>query len=207
MQPDHTARMALYEQGLDDARIGEIQGVTRGAVRRWRECRGLKSNSENSTDARETMSRVRRFLYDLNWGDDSIAWQQGVETESVRKWRGCRNLPANRPKRTFRRDKLEQLHELQRRVVRAVGRFLPADIASDAAAELMMAVVDGTVPISDIEKVAKKYGNRALEQYANAFLSRSLDEPIEGMEGVRPIDMLRDESSEAWLDEMGASWH
>ena len=205
---DHLTRLALYQKGLDDTEIACIEGVTKGTICHWRRHHGLMSNSKVSADAKATLSRGRKFLYDLNWGDDAIAWQQRIDKATVRQWRDRNKLPANRPsKRTYKRDKLDQLQRLQAKVVRAIGARLPQDIAADAAAELMMAVVDGTVPISDIEKVAKAYGNRALEQYANAFLSRSLDEPIEGMDGVRRIDMLRDESADAWLDKMGANWH
>jgi hypothetical protein len=208
MPLDHSARLALYEKGLDDTQIARVEGVTKGTIYHWRRNHGLMSNSTVSAEAKATLSRGRRFLYDLNWGDDSIAWQQGVDKATVRQWRARYGLPANRPRtRTYKRDKLNQLQRLQARVVRAIGARLPQDIAADAAAELMMAVVDGTVAINDIEKVARKYGNRALEEYANAFLSRSLDEPIEGRDGVRPIEMLRDESADVWLDEMGASWH
>lgn len=205
---DHSARLALYEKGLDDTEIACIEGVTKGTICHWRRDHGLVSNSKVSAQAKATLSRGRRFLYDLNWGDNSIAWQQGVRKVTVRQWRVLNGLPANRPStRAYKREKLDQLQQLQKRVVRAIGARLPQDIAADAAAELMMAVVDGTVAMNDIEKVAKKYGNRALEEYANSFLSRSLDEPIEGMDGVRRIDMLRDESADAWLDEMGANWH
>ena len=208
MQDSTQDRMSLYNQGLDDTQIARIQGVSPSAICHWRQKKQLESNSRGSERSKAELTKGRKFLYDLNWGDNSIAWQQQVTRVSVRVWRETHGLPANRPSvRTWKRDKLEQLHELQRRVRKAVGSSLPVDIAADAAAELMLAVVDGTVAIADIEKAGRSYGNQALQQYANAYLSKSLDEAVEGTNGLTRIDMLRDEASEQWLEEMGASWH
>ena len=63
------------------------------------------------------------------------------------------------------------------------------------------------VQIDEIEKHARRFGNQALNQYANSFRQRSLDEDTPGSEGLRHIDMLVDESSSGWLEEMGATVH
>ena len=83
---------------------------------------------------------------------------------------------------------------------------MPPDIAADAAAELMLAVVEGTVALGDIEKEARSFKNKALQSYADGFKFTSLDEPLPGTEDLLRIELLRDESSEDWLEEMGASW-
>lgn len=200
-------RMALYNQGMNDAEIARIQGVHPSAVCRWRQSNRLECRSRGDRE-KTAVSVGRRFLYSLQWGDRSIARQQQVTNITVREWRRNEGLPANRPKtKTYRRDKLEQLHELQRRVVRAVGTRLPFDIAADAAAELMLAVVEGRVPLDQIEKHGRAFCNRALDQYANGFKQSSLDEDIPNAEGVRKIDTLVDEGSSAWLEEMGATCH
>ena len=40
-----------------------------------------------------------------------------------------------------------------------------------------------------------------------SFRQRSLDEDMSGAEGLRQVDMLIDESSSGWLEEMGATVH
>lgn len=201
-------RMDLYNQGLSDTEIARMQNVDRSAVCMWRNARGLPTNSMAGTEAKAMLSKGRKFLYDLGWGDNGIAWQQRVTKTTVRRWRRTHALAANRPPvRTFKKDKVHQLQALQRRVVRAIGTRLPFDIAADAAADLMLAVVEGTVPISQIEKQARTFGNRALDQYANGFRQSSLDEDIQNAEGLRKIDMLVDGASSAWLEKMGATRH
>tara|TARA_B000000460_G_scaffold228946_1_gene185539 strand:- start:855 stop:1205 length:351 start_codon:yes stop_codon:yes gene_type:complete len=106
-----------------------------------------------------------------------------------------------------RADRHEQLRALQKRIIKAIGTRLPFDIAADAAASLMLAVIEGEVQIDEIEKHARRFGNQALNQYANSFRQRSLDEDTPGSEGLRHIDMLVDESSSGWLEEMGATVH
>jgi hypothetical protein len=101
----------------------------------------------------------------------------------------------------------EQLRNLQRRVISAVGTKLPFDIAADAASALMLAVIEGEVPLDQIERQGRVYGNRALGEYANAFKQQSLDEEIPGTDGLRGVDLLVDQSSSAWLEEMGATCH
>ena len=201
-------RMALYNQGLNDTEIAQIQGVHSTAVCRWRQLRNLKSHSSFSASGKADLSASRRFLYNLKWSDSGIANQQRVARESVGIWRRNHALAPNPPAgRDPKRKQHEQLHELQRRVVRAIGTRLPFDIAADAAADLMLAVVEGRVPLDQIEKQGRAFGNRALDQYANGFRQSSLDEDIPNSEGLRKIDMLVDEGSSAWLEEMGATCH
>jgi hypothetical protein len=201
-------RMVLYNRGLNDAEIARIQNVDRSAVTRWRQIKNLKSNAASSGIAKTGQAAGRRFLYDLRWSDNGIARQQEVTRESVRCWRRTHGLAPNRPSGTSgRRGNHEQLHQLQRRVVRAIGTRLPFDIAADAAADLMLAVVEGRVPLDQIEKHGRAFGNRALDRYANGFRQSSLDEDIPNAEGLRKIDMLVDEESSAWLEEMGATRH
>jgi hypothetical protein len=100
----------------------------------------------------------------------------------------------------------DQLRDLQRRVVKAVGCRLPFDIAADAAAELMLAVIEGRVSLDQIEKQGRIFGNRALREYANPFTTKSLDEELSEQNGGL-IDRLKDGSMSEWLEEMGATVH
>lgn len=200
-------RMDLYKRGLNDAEIARIQGVDPSAICHWRRANGLKRHA-GSGRGKLAVSVGRRFLYDLKWSDQSIARQQQVTPQSVRGWRQHHGLSPNRPAgRNQRRAKHEQLHELQRLVVRAIGTRLPFDIAADAAADLMLAVVEGRVPLNQIEKHGRAFGNRALNQYANGFRQSSLEEELPNTEGMRKVDMLPDLSSAVWLEEMGATCH
>ena len=196
-------RRSLYDQGLSDRQIALAQGVDRTAIRDWRRTRGLPPKTVRRYAAIGP-STIRRFLSDMKWNDGEIGQQEGVHPQCVREWRIRNRLPAHGLRRSARqRD--EQLKELQRRVCKAIGTSLPLDIASDAAAELMMAVIQGTVAIDDIEKVGRSFGNKALQTYADAFKFTSLDEPVAGTEDLLRIELLRDNASEDWLEEMGAT--
>ena len=208
MQSVKDQRWTLYNQGMNDTQIAEIQGVSASAVLYWRKRRCLPCNNSRLQAGSRPVAQCRKFLHSLDWRDTSIAVEQGVTRESVRAWRKSQNLPLP-PSRTYdsKRRRSNQVRDLQHRVVKAIGTFLPRDIAADAAADLMLAVVSGSVPISEIEKRARSFGNRALQEFANAYLSRSLDETMGADGDLRRIDTLVDESSSAWLEEMGATWH
>jgi len=200
-------RRALYDLGLNDADIGRRQGVDRSAVCMWRKRNGLVPNASDRL-SQDNVSPMRRLLHNMGWGVGSIAQFQRVSPETVKDWRTRNGLTLNREKtRLSEHQKTAQLKALQRRVVRSIGSWLPFDIAADAAAELMLAVIEGDVPLNEIEKQGRLFGNRALREYANPFSTRSLDEERPDHEGLRPIDMLVDGSSSAWLEEMGATVH
>ena len=163
-------RLRLYYEGMNDTQIARIQGVDKSAVRGWRKCRNLESNRRAWKANAAASGACRWFLYQLRWSDLSIARHQGVSDQAVAQWRKRFGLPAHgltRP--SFERDRSAQLVKLNRRVAQAIGTSLPPDIAADAAAELMLAVVEGTVALADIEKVARSFGNKALQAYADGF--------------------------------------
>lgn len=200
-------RRALYDKGLNDGEIGLAQGVDRSAVCLWRKRRGLKPNPTAGRVAGDPLP-MRKLLHSMGWSDTSIGRQQGVARETVAYWRRRRGLKhPSGTRRMTDRNRADQLADLQRRVVRAVGTRLPFDIAADASAALMLAVIEGTVAVDQIEKQARRFGNQALQEYANVFTSKSLDEDIPDGDGLRPVDMLVDGSSSVWLEEMGATVH
>lgn len=200
-------RLDLYHRGLNDGQIAAQVGVSRATISNWRKSRGLSANIERAKPG-EDRSPLRRLLHELGWGAKSIAREEGVHLQTVREWRKRHAIePSGIGKRTTRRGRARQLRNLQRRVISAVGTRLPFDIAADAAAALMLAVIEGHVPLDQIESQGRLYGNRALGEYANAFKQQSLDENIPGTDGLRGIDLLVDDSSSAWLEEMGATCH
>ena len=205
-------RHRLYAQGMTDAQIAAKLEVSRSAIYQWRRSAGLPPRMSTFKSWEKSSKRppmlVRKFLHELGWGSTAIARQEGVSTPAIREWRQTAQLPCqNTITGLSRAGRQKQLRELQRRVIRAIGTRLPFDIAADAAASLMLAIIEGEVPINEIEKHARRFGNQALNQYANSFRQRSLDEDTPGSERLRHIDILVDESSSGWLEEMGATVH
>lgn len=195
-------RQLMYAEGLSDREIARRQSVDRTAIVGWRQRNGLPANHARPCNSAAPM---RRLLHDLGFGSAAIAKYQGCNPASVRDWRKRNNLPPCADK--GRKDARLALRKLQTRIVKAIGRSLPPDIAADAAAALMMAVIEGTVRLGEIEKVAPRFRSHALTEYANAFAFSSLDQDLPNFEGLRPIDMLVDEASSDWLKEMGATVH
>lgn len=199
-------RLSLYEEGLNDSQIAKKIGVGRSTIVNWRRCRGLAANVPRV--AGTSLSPFRRLLLDMGWGARSIARQEGVSLQAVRAWRKRHGYVATGVGNSISKQRgAAQLRSLQRRVISAVGTKLPFDIAADAASALMLAVIEGTVPLDQIESQGRVYGNRALGEYANSFKQQSLDEEIPGTDGLRGVDLLVDDSSSAWLEEMGATSH
>lgn len=200
-------RQSLYEEGLTDREIAERSGVDRSTICGWRKRRGLKPNGERPA-AGSQHTPVRRLLHDMGWGAKSIARHEGVGLQTVRDWRKRHAVgPTGLGNRITKRGGADQLRGLQRRIIRAIGYKLPYDIAADAAAALMLAVIEGEVPLDQIEQQARTYRNRALKEYADAYGPRSLDEEIPGTDGLSGVALLVDDSSSAWLEEMGATVH
>ena len=206
MSVHHDWRM-LYKQGLTDKQIGEATKTSATAVGKWRRSKGLPSNAAQTLRSKAGTG-MRFLLHDLGWGMTSIAKQQGVSRAAIKDWRnrvGLKPNPASSNCSAARREKL--LRDAQKRVVKAIGNQLPLEIASDAAAELMLALMEGKIRLHDIEKEAPGYISRAFSEYSNAFRQVSLDEEVPGSDGLCRIDTLRDETSVSWLEEMGATWH
>lgn len=197
-------RRALYDQGLNDVQIGQALDLHTTTIRCWREKRNLPANQPCD----RSRAPMRKLLHDLGWGSRSIAKYQGVSVKTVKDWRKTAEAPQTATATfTTQRRGADQLRDLQRRVIRAVGFQLPYDIAADAASALMLAVIEGEVPLDQIEQRARTYRNRALKEYADAYGPRSLDEEIPGTDGLSGVALLVDDSSSAWLEEMGATVH
>jgi hypothetical protein len=71
--------------------------------------------------------------------------------------------------------------------------------------DLLEAVLSGEIPIAQIEASARKFGNRTLDAYASKWGARSLDDDLSDDGGFRMIDLIADERSSSWLEEMGAT--
>lgn len=194
-------RRALYAQGLNDTEIALRQGVTPSAVLYWRRRHGLP----RSPDAHGKPRPMRRLLYNMGWWDSAVARFQGTNVQTAKGWRK-RHAPNLRPSGRTGQGRKE-IESLQLRVVKAIGFSLPRDIAADAAAALMLAVIEGKVALDAIEKSARAFRGAAISEYASVFGTRSLDADLPNSDGLRMIDMLVDRSSSDWLEEMGATVH
>lgn len=183
----------------------EPSGAVSGkSVHKWRTRLGLPSNDPH-THRDPAILASRMLFYQLGWSDSRIAREQRFGVSSILRWRKRRGLREN-----FRKDHNERwrpapgIDSLVDRVRRAVGRFLPRDIVDDTVSDLCMAVLDGTIPLAEIERNARKYGNRTLDRYASKFGPRSLDEKL-GEDDFTLMDTLVDDSASSWLEEMGAT--
>jgi len=194
-------RRALYAQGLNDTEIAKRQGVTPSAILYWRRRQGLP----RVADGYGTPGPMRRLLYNMGWWDSAVARLQGSSIKTAKDWRK-RYAPDLRPSGRTGQGRKE-IESWQLRVVKAIGFSLPRDIAADAAAALMLAVIEGEVAIDEIERSARAFRSAALTEYASAFGPRSLDVELPNSQGLRLIDTLVDASSSDWLKEMGATVH
>jgi hypothetical protein len=198
-------RRQLYGEGLGDSAIARITGEKRNTITVWRRANGLPSNVAPQNPGSDGLAR-RMVMYQLGWGDRHIAREEGLHQSSVQCWREARGLRANFPHGSNERwRKRPTFADLAARVRRAIGRRLPPDIVDDAAMDMIRDILDGTIPIGEIEAMARRYGNRVLDRFASRYGPRSLDEEIGDDDGFRMIDLVRDERSSSWLEEMGAT--
>jgi hypothetical protein len=204
-EDENAARFALYRAGCSDREIGEARSCSGAAILLWRNARGLVANFPTKSRLDEAGRAQRMLFYQLGWSDAAIAREQRVTDVVVGRWRHRLGLRANVAPGHRQSRSAPSMSDVFARVRRAIGRYLPRDIADDAVMGLCAALLDGTIPLAEIEAEARKYGNRVLDRFANRFGPRSLDEALPGTEDLRMIDTLVDESSSSWLEEMGAT--
>lgn len=198
-------RLAGYRAGLNDRQIASAEGRDSSTIRLWRLARGLPANRRGFAPLTVEQRARRMLYYQLGWSDGRIAREEGVTEPSVFVWRRRMGLPANGSPGGVPQVIGIGLEAVMARIRRAVGRGLPADIADDAVANLMLAIMDGTLSINAIEASARKFGNRVLDQFASKYGPRSLDKELGDDEGFTLLDTLVDERSSSWLEEMGAT--
>lgn len=194
-------REALYERGLPDAEIARRVGAKANTITVWRRKSGLPPNVPMPT--KEDHAK-RMLLYQLGWSDYRISREVEIDRSAILRWRVRRRLKANHAPQTSNERSVPSIRDLHDRVRRAVGRALPRDIIDDTVSDLCLALLDGTLSITEIERQARRYGNRTLDRFASKFGPRSLDASI-GDDDFTLMDTLVDSSSSDWLEEMGAT--
>ncbi len=200
-------RISLYQAGASDREIATALNIRKNTFLCWRRSRGLSVNRGKDAFGVRSMlppseTAIRLLLHSLGWGDKAIAKDRGVSRTAIRDWRRQRSLPTGGSADWHHRP---TLNDVRTRVRRAIGRGLPGDIADDATSTLFLAVIDREVPLADVEKSARTYGNRAIEDIASRYGPRSLDEEIGDGEGFTLLDTLSDDAQSSWLEEMGAT--
>ncbi|WP_426263008.1 hypothetical protein [Sphingomonas sp. PWP1-2] len=203
------ARQQAYDEGLNDREIGERVGQKGLRVGEWRKANNLPSSVERfpNRPRGQTAEKIaeltaRRALYDKRMTDNQIAKMTGRSVGGISNWRAKHHLPRNPeppPHAYVRTDPTLQ------RIRRAIGRMVAPDIADDAASDMYVALLTGDVQPHEIERRARTFAFRSLRQFADRWGNRSLDMAV-GWEGNRTLlDILGDETSASWLENMGAT--
>lgn len=199
-------RLRLYRQGLSDRAIAKSCGCGWNAIKLWRRARGLPAHPRTYGPLLSPEMAARRMLfYQLGWSDTRIGRETNIAAHAISAWRDRRGLRPN-----FESGSREVLRpapgveSLVPRVRRAVGNRMAPDIVEETVAELCMALLDGRLALAEIEREARRYGNRTLERFASRYGPRSLDETL-GEDDFTLMDTLVDDRSSSWLEEMGAT--
>ena len=86
--------MALYNQHLNDVKLGAAMGVCEMTARNWRHSLGLPSHFLNRIDWKKA-----RQMYDSGATDRQIREVIGCSKSTLANWRRDNGLPANREDR------------------------------------------------------------------------------------------------------------
>ncbi len=98
VSPDeHTRRMTLYAQGLNDYTMADALGINWNAIRHWRHENKLPANSKRPAPKKLTLEQEkrRREMYERGMTDREIAKVQGVTRKAIYNWRAHRRLGVN----------------------------------------------------------------------------------------------------------------
>lgn len=79
------------------------------------------------------------------------------------------------------------------------------DIRDEAVSEVWLALQEGRLSVDRVQAESKEFRRKAMREFANPFGPRSVDEELGDEDGFRMIDLLRDDRSSSWLEEMGAT--
>jgi uncharacterized protein YjcR len=102
MECDWEKAKKLYDQGMNDAEIGNAIGCSRSAVNHWRLRNNLPKNKmKGVTKTRESKFNWERAkkLYDQGMNDVEIGSAIGCSSATVYFWRTKNGLPARKTRR------------------------------------------------------------------------------------------------------------
>ena len=195
-------RQALYHQGMGDVEVAKLVGCCQQTIHKWRKLRGLPAHGGISAADK----RRRRRLIEEGASNRMIAEITGRSAKSVWSWRERNGLTQGvRGDNKLDGHKAKHRDGMMRQIYAAIPNWLAPDLADETAGEVCLAVISKSIRHRDIRAKTAAIANRVVNSYASKFGARSLDEILPGTEDFRLIDTLRDQSSSAWLEEMGAT--
>jgi hypothetical protein len=208
-------RFSLYLQDYSDGEIGAATEQPSKVIADWRYYHGLPLRIGHRATNQELDRRMA--LYRAGKNDVEIGNEEGCSASTVMFWRNTRRLleiPKPRPEPKPRIKRIAKPPQrrfvpqmrtdpLLEEIKRALGWWLATDVRDDAASELLLAV--GEVAAADIRSKVRVFSNRAVAQYSSKFGPRSIDVVLPRTEELRLVDVIRDDRSRDWLEEMGAT--
>ncbi|MFL0418426.1 hypothetical protein ACH0CP_12680 [Sphingomonas sp. 179-I 2A4 NHS] len=142
----------------------------------------------------------------------------GINRAQAWEWRTALFLPPNLARGTTRRKARPKerrkdvgaaitpwSNPLYAAVAKAVGGGLARDMADDAISEVCLAIQEGRASLADLVSVARKARGRVTSSFGSDRRTVSLHLALPGTDDLLPIDLLVDERSSTWLEEMGAT--
>lgn len=160
------------------------------------------------------------LLYADGLNDAQIAAAIGSSRTQVFSWRRALYLPAlghGRPRKTKtaansrppRLPVVERITPMSNlthaAIVASLAKWAAPDLRDDMASEMWLALLEGEISVSQIPESAGRICNEVARDFADRFGPRSLDEDLSNGEGFKLLDMIRDDRSSSWLEEMGAT--
>lgn len=176
---DSVRALAMYDAGASDNAIANAFGVTRSGVCYWRRRHGLRRVACN--DDRLTPSQIRQAKNMLRNGATraQVAAYVGISSSSVQEIRremdqkGLRQSGINGPSI---RNAVIADKGLPRRIEKAIGLHVPRDVRMDAVNEMYLELLEGKLPVAEIERSAARFRSKAFEMAGFNRSTRSLDE-------------------------------
>lgn len=197
---DEAVARRMYDDGESDYAIARALGMHQSSIVGWRRRNGLPSKRPCHRLTPEDIRKARKMLK-LGASMRQVAREiDNCNVGALQYLRQKINHPGLRRHgitNTMIRDKVLKDPTIQRRIERAIGPKVPADIRLDAVSELYADVLEGRVAAEYIEQQAPAYRSRAYDMCGSKYGARSLDDEL--AENFTLGDTIEDSSA---LEEM-----
>jgi len=190
------SRHQRYTRKLKATDPEKYQRVVQGSRNRWRERNPEKTKASNDKYFKSERAKLLKTKY-LEENRERIyadqrRWRQ-ERPEAYRKlWRAAYH----------RRKSKQRIHmdpnKVYAQINKAVSRALPRHVRDDLIGAMCLAVLEGKLLVSDIDKEARKFLTEHNRQY-DTFKTLSLDATIPGTDQTY-LDRVVDQATEheAW---------
>lgn len=101
-------RLSLYEQGLNDYEIADIQRVTQATIFLWRKKNNLPKNPAKKNPIFVEKMEYRMQLYELGYNDKKIGDMTNVSSTTIYMWRKRKKLPSQ-SKRPMKKQRVKNV--------------------------------------------------------------------------------------------------